>query len=175
MHWLDAGQHIDEPDEWQTYADYYLEIYNPITGVHLDPALVSKGRTEEMTFFKQQGAYKHDTISNCEAATGKPPVPTGWVDVNKGDVTTPLVRCRWVIKETRHKTSMDTSDPSQTFSTTPPYEALRCLISMTMTPLDKSEDDFVLMFIDNSSASSCEDATGSLGGTSRGGSQVRAS
>ena len=126
----------------------YLEVYDAITGALSDPALVSAGRTEEITFLKQVGAYKYDAISNCKAATGKSPVPTGWVDVNKGDITTPLVRCRWVIKETRHKTSMDTSDPSQTFSATPPYEALRFLISMTTTPLDKSEDDFVLMFID---------------------------
>ena len=101
-----------------------------------------------MTFLKQLGAYKYDTVSDCKAATGKPPVPTGRVDVNKGDVATPLVRCRWVIQETRHKTNMDTSDPSQTFSATPPYEALRFLISMTMTPIDKSEDDFVLILMD---------------------------
>ena len=112
MHWLAAGQHIDERDEWQTHADY-LEIYDAITGVHLDPAFVSAGRTEELTSLKQLGAYKYDTILNCKAATGKPPVPTGWIDVNKGDVTTPLVCCRWVIKETRHNTSTDTSDPSQ--------------------------------------------------------------
>ena len=43
---------------------------------------------------------------------------------------------------------MDTTDPPQTFPATPPYEALRFLISMTMTPMDKTEDDFVLMFID---------------------------
>ena len=138
IHWLDAGQHVDEPDEWQTHVSYYSEVYDAITGFHLDPTLVSAGRTEGMTFRKQLNAYRYATISNCKAATGKPPVPTGWVDVNKGDAVTPLVRCTWVITETRHKTSMDTSDPSQTFSATPPYEASHVLMSMTVIPLDKS-------------------------------------
>jgi hypothetical protein len=104
INWLDAGQHVDEPDEWQTHVSYYSEAYDALTGVHLDPTLVSAGRTEEMTFLKQLNAFRYDTIPNCKAATGKPPVPTGWVEVNKGDAVTPLVRCRWEIKETRHKT-----------------------------------------------------------------------
>ena len=77
MHWLDAGQHIDEPDEWQTHPGYYSEIYDAITGVHLDADLVSAGRTEEMTFLKQLGAYEYDSITKCKAATGKPPVRVG--------------------------------------------------------------------------------------------------
>ena len=77
----------------QTHVSYYSEVYDAITGVHVDPTLVSAGRTEEMTFLKQLNAYRFEKISNCKAATGKPPVPTGWVDVSKGGAVTPLVRC----------------------------------------------------------------------------------
>ena len=39
---LEAGPHIDEPDVWQVYPEYYGEIYDAISGQHLDPVLVSK-------------------------------------------------------------------------------------------------------------------------------------
>ena len=41
---LEAGQHVDEPDVWLTSPEYYEEIYDAITGVRLDPALVAKAR-----------------------------------------------------------------------------------------------------------------------------------
>ena len=42
---------------------------------------------------------------------------------------------------------MDLTDASLTFSAAPPYEALRLLVSLTMTPLPGEEHD-VLMFMD---------------------------
>eukprot|EP00971_Amphidinium_carterae_P283716 5632571-Amphidinium_carterae.4 len=77
--------------------------------------------------------------------TGRRPVPAGWEDVNKVDSTSPHVRCRLVVKETRHHSTI--SDPSQTWSATPPYEALRMMISMCMSPKE-GEEGFVLQFID---------------------------
>eukprot|EP00975_Prorocentrum_lima_P002556 563301-Prorocentrum_lima.AAC.1 len=66
--------------------------------------------------------------------SSNPPLPSGWVDVNKGDPTRPALRSRWVIKETKHVTTLDTGDPAQIFSATPPYECLRMILSMTMNP-----------------------------------------
>jgi hypothetical protein len=33
---MEAGQHVDEPDIWQTNSEYYQEVYDAITGVRLD-------------------------------------------------------------------------------------------------------------------------------------------
>eukprot|EP00971_Amphidinium_carterae_P349736 6491191-Amphidinium_carterae.1 len=83
-----------------------------------------------MTFFRELGAYEYDNVAASPRETGKPPIPMTWVDVNKGSPEEPQVRCRLCVAET-----------PQTFSATPPYEALRFLISMCMTPTCPVERD----------------------------------
>ena len=131
---LEGGVHVDEPDAWQTYPEYNDEVYDAITSAKLDPNLIAVSRAEEMNFLRDLGTCTVEKKSECLAATGRPPLPSGWVDVNKGDAVRPALRSRWVVKETKHVTSMDTGDPAQTFSATPPYECLRMMISMTMSP-----------------------------------------
>ena len=41
---LEAGLHVDEPDAWDIYPEYYGQIYDAITDGQLDPALVASGR-----------------------------------------------------------------------------------------------------------------------------------
>ena len=145
---IEVGTHVDEPDPWDCHPEYYQEVYDTTSGSLLDPELVAKGRREEMVFLHDLGAYEYDTIAQCRAETGRAPLPTGWVDVNKGDAVAPQVRCRWVVKETKWKTTMDVSNPALTFSAAPPYEALRFICSMVMSPSCKEEYGFVLLFID---------------------------
>eukprot|EP00971_Amphidinium_carterae_P349552 6491074-Amphidinium_carterae.1 len=146
---IEAGPHVDETGVWDIYPQYYDEVYDNITGVKLDPVLVARGREEEMAFLDSMKAYEYSTVDECMNATNRKPIPVGWVDVNKGDKSNPSVRCRLVVKETRHHSTI--SDPSQTWSATPPYEALRFMCSMTMSPL-RGEEDFVLQFVDISRA-----------------------
>ena len=102
---LEAGQHVDEPDVWLTSPEYYEEIYDAITGVRLDPALVAKARNTEMSFLVDElNAYKYDSVDNCLKTTGKRPIPVKWVDVNKGDAQHPEVRSRLAVAETSHTT-----------------------------------------------------------------------
>ena len=146
---LEAGQHVDEPDVWLTSPEYYEEIYDAITGVRLDPALVAKARNTEMRFLVDElNAYKYDSVDNCLKTTGKRPIPVKWVDVNKGDAQRPEVRSRLAVAETKHRTTLSEEDNAQTFSATPPYEALRLLVSFVMSPRDTDEKSHVLMFID---------------------------
>eukprot|EP00971_Amphidinium_carterae_P020706 408119-Amphidinium_carterae.1 len=97
-----------------------------------------------MEFLRGLDAYTHDTVEACIRSTGRTPI-VGWVDVNKGDDANPLVRCRLVVKETRWQSTIQ--DPSQTWSATPPYEALRYFASMCMSPFP-GEEEYVLQFID---------------------------
>ena len=93
---------------------------------------------------KDLGAWSYDKIENCVRATGKQPIPMTWVDINKGDAMRPNVRCRLCVQETRRRSPMDVVD---TFSATPPYEALRLMVSMTMTPRNDQEANHVLLFV----------------------------
>lgn len=45
-------------------------------------------------------------------------------------------------------TTLTQEDVSQTFSATPPYEAMRFLVSCVMTPRDRWGEGHVLMFLD---------------------------
>ena len=59
--------------------------------------------------------------------TGKKPIGTRWVDVNKGDEDNPEYRSRLVAKE------INTGKMEGIFAATPPLEAKKCLLSMAMT------------------------------------------
>ncbi len=142
---LEAGSHVDEPDVWQTHPEYYESIYDANSGTKLDADLVAQGRHAEMDFLqKDLGAWSYDKIENCVQETGKQPIPMTWVDINKGDDMRPNVRCRLCVQETRRRSPMDIVD---TFSATPPYEALRLMVSMTMTPRNDQEANHVLLFV----------------------------
>ncbi|CAK0853831.1 unnamed protein product [Prorocentrum cordatum] len=145
---LEAGPHLGEPPIWDSYPEYYTEIVGNISGAALDPELVAAGRKEEMEFLRGLGAYVYDTKQRCREETGRDPVPMIWVDVDKVDDRKPNVRWRLCVAETRYCTSMDLGGPSQTFSATPPYEALRMLISFCCSPRNADEDQRVLMFLD---------------------------
>ena len=150
---LDSGPHLDEPEPWDIHKEYYNHIYDGITGTKLPPDLVASTTADEMDFMKRLTVYEYDLVDNCLACTGKPPISVGWVRINKGDDDNPSIRCRLVVQETARQTSLDLSDPAQTFSATPPYEALRFLCSCHMTPKKPSDiEERVIAFIDVSRA-----------------------
>ena len=146
---IEAGQHVDETDVWLTNPGYYEKVYDVITGAQLDPSLVTKARSAEMTFlFDQLKAYKYDTVGKCLKTTGKRTILVKWVDVNKGDRQRLEVRSRLTVAETKHRTTLTEADNAQTFSATPPYEALRLLVPFVMSPRNHEVMSHVLMLID---------------------------
>jgi hypothetical protein len=66
-------------------------------------------------------------VAECWKNTGRKPLQSKWVDVNKGDLKRPVVRSRFVAKEFADKRSDDF------FAATPPLEALRMLLSHAAT------------------------------------------
>jgi hypothetical protein len=66
-------------------------------------------------------------ISECWKVTGRAPLQSKWVDVNKGDFARPVVRSRFVAKEFADKRS------DEFFAATPPLEALRMILSHAAT------------------------------------------
>ena len=61
-------------------------------------------------------------IKECREKTGKAPIRTKWLGVNKGDDTCPNYRCRLVAQEVNRDNQCDL------FAATPPIESLRQLL-----------------------------------------------
>ena len=80
---------------------------------------------------------------------GRPPIPTDWVDINKGDSLRPNYRSRLVCQETRGRSTIDVEDWAATFAVPPPYEAFKLQLSLMMTgPRSQVEgNDDVLMLL----------------------------
>ncbi len=77
-------------------------------------------------------------MTDCWRETGKAPIGSKWVDVNKGDAKKPLIRSRFVVKE------IATYKTDDFFAATPPLEALRLLLSMAAS----SEQDVKVEVLD---------------------------
>jgi hypothetical protein len=90
----------------------------------LPPSLVRQARAEEIKFMLDWGVWERAPIANCWRDTGKAPIGSKWVDVNKGDATKPLIRSRFVVKE------IATYKTDDFFAATPPLEAFRLLLSL---------------------------------------------
>ena len=97
-----------------------------VSGAMLDPALVREGRDTEMKFSESMKVYERVPRSE-QAQTGGKIIGTKWIDVNKGDLDRPNIRCRLVGKEFR------TTPDDALYASTPPLEALRLIVSRAAT------------------------------------------
>ena len=101
-----------ENDDWQRYRD-------DISGKELNGELVRAARAEEMAEFRKHGVYRKVPISECLRVTGKPPIGTRWIDINKGDEENPDYRSRLVAQELKRDKSLElfaATPPSRQFS-----------------------------------------------------------
>ena len=153
IHALEVGATIEEPETMEQITEEEFEIFTDnISGANLPAEKVRAGRREEMGNMKQLEVFERVPITECWEKTQRPPIPTGWVDVNKGDEQRPDVRCRLVVKETKRLTTLGPEDAASVFAGTPPLEGLRLLISLAMSGGQSGPDGNVLMFLDISRA-----------------------
>ncbi len=75
------------------------ETYDGVTGAVLPPDLVRQARAEEVKFMLDWGVWERALTPDCWRETGKPPIGSKWVDANKVHATKPLIRSRFVVKE----------------------------------------------------------------------------
>ena len=153
---VEAGPTLEEPELLERLPKDSAEkqVFDKSTGLPLDPQLVKASRAEEMAYMEELEVLKPSTEDACLAATGRPPIPTAWVDIDKGDRERPNVRSRLVAQETRWRSALDPTDWAATFAATPPYEAFKMQLSMLMTGArpESPMDERVLMLIDISRA-----------------------
>jgi hypothetical protein len=101
--------------------------WDDITGEQLERKLADTARGEEMTEVRKHKLYKKVPISKCYEVTGKAPVKTKWIDINKGDRARPEYRSRLVAME------IATGKRDDLFAATPPLEAIKVLLSLAVT------------------------------------------
>jgi hypothetical protein len=102
------------------------EFWDEQSGEQLNQEMVRKAREEEMEEAKKHQVWIKVSISRCWEVTGKGPIGTRWIDMNKGDVQNLEYRSRLVAKE------INTHKREDLFAATPPLEAMKLLIaSMT--------------------------------------------
>ena len=153
---LDHGRHLGNVNELNLAEFHPQEYYDEYTGLQLDTELTDEAIATELAYMDDLGTYDlvdHDLVSS----QGLKPIPCHWILSNKGDAARPVIRARLVAQETKRRSVID-----HAFSSTPPLEALRLVLSMLMT-MDEGEkaltrraadpkDDKVAVIIDVSRA-----------------------
>ena len=86
------------------------------TGLPLNPEMVKKARE----YMEELKVLEDSDQNACMAETGRPPIPTDWVDINKGDSLRPNYRSGLVCQETRGRSIIDVEDWAATFAARPP-------------------------------------------------------
>ena len=95
-------------------------VWDSVYGQPLDFEGVLRARSEELEEFAKHTVYHKVPIQECYERTGKEPIGTKWVDINKVDTDNPEYRSRLVAMEIRRDTR------SALFAATPPLEAKKC-------------------------------------------------
>ena len=153
---IESGPVLEEPELLARPATTVEEqiIRDRCTGLPLDPVRVQAARAEEMSFMDELKVLLLSDWETCIHETGRPPIPTDWVDIDKGDPAHPCYRSRLVAQETRRRSTIDIDDWAATFAATPPYEAFRLQLSLLMTGArpENASDEVVMMLLDISRA-----------------------
>ena len=112
----------DDPDE-----NIWEEFWDDQSGERLDYHGVREARKEAMEEVKKHQVWVKVPTKECWERTGKAPIKTRWVDINKGDRVHPEYRSRLVCKE------LNTGKREDLFAATPPLEALKILFAGAVT------------------------------------------
>ena len=89
----------------------------------MPPALTEVARAEEIDFVDSIRL-----LDVCPSPAGEKVIGTIWVDTNKGDEQSPVVRSRLVAQEVKRAGSLE-----HYFAATPPLSSLKLLLSIAVT------------------------------------------
>ena len=94
---------------------------------------MKKGKQEELDWLRKEKVYERIPMREVEG----PLLKLKWVNVNKGDTVNPKIRCRLVAKEVKKAKPLESQlGGADTFSSTPPVEAIYSLMSIFMTDFE---------------------------------------
>ncbi len=102
------------PEEESAMREHIQRAWDDVTGERLDWEMVKEARREEVEEVHKHKASELAPIKKCRDKTGKGPIKTRWLDINKGDRVHPDYRSRWVTKDFKNGKRDDL------FAATPP-------------------------------------------------------
>ena len=102
-------------------AEDVAHAWNDVTGEELDAGMVKGARMEEIGEVHRHKVYYKVPIQESWDVTGKAPIKTRWLDINKGDKVHPNYRSRFVAKglQQREETRSIRSDAAHRAPETP--------------------------------------------------------
>ena len=117
---MEAGPTPEEPEppSFLDSADSAQELRHRSTGLPLNPEMVKKARELEMQYMDELHVLEHSDRDTCMAKTGRPPIRTDWVDIDKGESSRPNYRSRVALAGQQ----LILEDWAATFAETLPYE-----------------------------------------------------
>ena len=83
------------------------KLWGDLSGKELEAERVAEARKEEMREFGNHEVYTKGRIEECWEETGKDPIGTRWVDINKGAEAAPGYRSRLVAQEIKRDNRED--------------------------------------------------------------------
>ena len=115
---LEFGACNDEPDIPTDYevSEGWDEFIDEVSGKPLETSKVEAARAEELDFAERYNLWTAAPIQEAWDVTGKGPISSRWIDLDKGDLNKPNYRSRLVIQEVRR------SGIDAIFAATPPLE-----------------------------------------------------
>jgi hypothetical protein len=142
MNLIESGPVNQQADDTGEFL--YPDVYDQVTGRTLEPGLLAKARSEELGYIRKYGVYRKVPFEQAKARTGRPPIRTKWVDLDKGDAEHPAYRSRRVAMEVKK------SWQATAFAGTPPLEALRflCSLATSLSAENTEADPLCLSFLD---------------------------
>ena len=121
---FEVNQEADYLEDEGEFQDYQEDVYDNRIGERLDAKLTKRAKKEEMTYMEQFEVGIESTEEECWAKTGKAPVTTKWVRVNKGTSSNPFIRARLVARDFK------TEGGESLFAAMPLLEAKKLLFRM---------------------------------------------
>ena len=84
---LEAGPTLEEPEllSLPDTTGGALEFRDRTTGLPLNPEMIKRARELEMQCVDEPKVLEDSDRDTCMAETSRPPIPTCWVDIDKGD------------------------------------------------------------------------------------------
>ena len=158
---MEGGVTCEEPNvlELGEYAEDLQKVFDSISGVRLDPELLSASTKVEIDFMNRLEVYRMRP-RNWAKDKGIHVIPTKWVDVNKGKDKRPEYRSRLCGKELKR---WDPTMPG-TFASMGPFERVMFLQSKALMwkPGASGATTRKILFLDASRAHCQAEATSEM-------------
>ena len=110
-------------------TDEMIDVWDNVHGESLLLDKLQEARNGEIKFMQDKKMWDVKPVSECWQKTGRAPISVRWVDTNKGDLISMLIRSKLVARDFKG----DDKNRDDLLAATTPLEAKRLLFSRAAT------------------------------------------